>query len=65
MGREVPSTARPGRLPTEFANADSILATGLLVRVTRPSAWFVPLIWLPFLGAMRRAGLQGLGLLDW
>ena len=65
MGGEVPATARPDRLPTKFANANFLLATGLLFRVTRPSAWSVPLILLPFLGARRGADLQGLGLLDW
>ena len=65
MGGEVPATARPTRLPTEFANADFILATSSLVHVNKPSAWSVPLVCLPFLGARRGADLQGLGLLDW
>ena len=56
-GGEVPSTTRPGQLPTEFENSDFLLATGSLVRVTRPSAWSVPLVWLPFLGARREADL--------
>ena len=65
IGGEVPTAARPARLPTEFANADFLLATGSLVLVTQPSSWSVPLVWLPFLGARRGADLQGLGLLDW
>ena len=65
MGREVPATARPDRPPTEFASADFLPTTGSLVRATRPSAWSVPLVLLPFLVVRRGADLQGLGLLDW
>ena len=65
MGGEVPATARPCRLPTEFASADFLLATGSLIRVTWPSSWSVPLSLLPFLVARRGDDLQGLGLLDW
>ena len=62
---EVPATARPNRLPTGFASAHFLLATGLPVRVTRPFSWPAPLVLLPFLGARGGADLQGLGLLDW
>ena len=65
MGREVPTTVRPDRLPTGFASAHFLLTTGLLARVTRPSAWSAPLVLLLFLGARIGAGLQGLSSLDW
>ena len=65
MGGEVPATARPDRLPTGFASAHFLLATGLLVRVTQPYAWSAPLVLLLFLGTRIGADLQGLGLLDW
>ena len=65
MGGKVPTTTRPSRLPIGFAGAHFLLATGLLVRVTRPSAWSAPLVLLLLLGVKIGADLQGLGLLDW
>ena len=57
IGGEVPATARPGRLPTGFASSHFLLATGLLIRVTRPSTWSAPLVLVLFLGARIGADL--------
>ena len=65
MGREVPATARLGRLQPRFASTHFLLTTDSPVRVTRPSAWPGPLVLRPFLGIKGGADLQGLGLRDW
>ena len=65
MGGEVPTTARPDRLPTGFASAHFLLATGLLAHVTRPSSWSALLVLLLFLCTRTGVDLQGLSSMDW
>ena len=62
---EVPAAARPGWLPTAFADAHFLLATGSPVRAIRPFAWPDPLVLLPFPCARGGADVRGLGSLDW
>ena len=64
-GWKVPATAQPSRLLTGFASAHFLLATGLLICVTRLFSWSAPLVLLLFLGAKIGVDIQGLGLLDW
>ena len=64
MGGEALAIARPGQLPTRFAGACFLPATGSPVRAVRPPAWPAPLVLPPVLGARGGTGLRGLGSLD-
>ena len=63
-GGEALAMARPDRLPTRFAGARFLPATGLPVHAVRPSTWPAPLVLPPVLGARGGTGLRGLGSLD-
>ena len=64
MGGEVPTVARPGQPPTEFACTHFLPATGSSVRAIQPFAELAPLILLPSPGAIGGTGLQGPSSLD-
>ena len=59
-GEEALTIARPGWLPTGFADAHFLPATGSPVRAVRPLAWPAPLVLFPVLSARGGTGLRGL-----
>ena len=64
IGGEVPTSARPDRPPSGFADAHFPPPIGSHVRAIKPFSWPAPLVLLPSLGAIGGIGLQGLSSLD-
>ena len=63
-GEEALAIAWPGWLPTGFASARFLLATGSPACAVQPPVWLAPLALLPVLDARGGTGLRGLGLRD-